>query len=106
QGYASLRCPRNSFIAAPLRNTDNTRDSVRCAGAGLNLKRIRIMANSFGSQAMLRVGDLDFTIFRLEAAAKAFPRAAHLPFSLKILLENLLRTEDGKSVRAEDIQAL
>jgi aconitate hydratase len=64
------------------------------------------MANSFGSQATLRVGDRDFTIFRLDATAKAFPRAAHLPFSLKILLENLLRTEDGKSVRAEDIQAL
>ena len=34
------------------------------------------------------------------------PQAARLPFSLKILLENLLRTEDGVSVRAEDIEAL
>jgi aconitate hydratase len=64
------------------------------------------MANSFGSQSTLRVGDGDFTIFRLAAAAKAFPQAVHLPFSLKILLENLLRTEDGKAVRPEDIEAL
>jgi aconitate hydratase len=64
------------------------------------------MADSFGSQATLRVGDRDFTIFRLDTAAKAFPQLNRLPFSLKILLENLLRTEDGKSVRAEDIAAL
>jgi aconitate hydratase len=64
------------------------------------------MADSFGSQATLRVGDRDFSIFRLAAAAKVFPQAARLPFSLKILLENLLRTEDSKSVRAEDVQAL
>jgi aconitate hydratase len=64
------------------------------------------MADSFGSRAALRVGDRDFTIFRLDAAVKALPQAARLPFSLKILLENLLRTEDGKAVRAEDIEAL
>jgi aconitate hydratase len=64
------------------------------------------MADSFGSQATLRVGDRDFTIFRLDAVAKVFPKAGHLPFSLKILLENLLRTEDGKTVRAEDIKPL
>src|ERR1700730_6747360 len=64
------------------------------------------MADSFGSQATLRVGDRDYTIFRLDAAVRAFPAAGHLPYSLKILLENLLRTEDGKSVRAEDIEAL
>src|SRR5438034_1858467 len=64
------------------------------------------MANSFGSQATLRVGDRDFSMFRLEAVIRAWPQAANLPYSLKILLENLLRTEDGKAVRAEDIQAL
>src|SRR5437660_1500311 len=64
------------------------------------------MADSFGGQATLRVGDRDYTIFRLDAVARSFPAAAHLPYSLKILLENLLRTEDGKSVRAEDIEAL
>src|SRR5689334_12365503 len=64
------------------------------------------MADSFGSQATLRVGDREFTIFRLDAAFKALPQAGRLPFSLKILLENLLRTENGKSVRAKDIEAL
>src|SRR5690349_4430587 len=64
------------------------------------------MADSFGSRGTLRVGDRDFTIFRLDRATKALPQAGRLPFSLKILLENLLRTEDGKSVRADDIEAL
>jgi aconitate hydratase len=64
------------------------------------------MVNSFKSQARLRVGDLDYTIHRLDAAAKAHPSAARLPYSLKILLENLLRTEDGLVVRADDIKAL
>jgi len=64
------------------------------------------MANSFGSEATLRVADRDFTIFRLDTVEKVFRDAARLPYSLKILLENLLRTEDGRSVRKEDIEAL
>src|SRR5262249_9693072 len=46
------------------------------------------------------------TIYRLAALQKNFPEAAWLPYSLKILLENLLRTENGKTVQAEDIEAL
>ena len=53
------------------------------------------MANSFGSRAILTVGDRSYTIHRLDAVYKKLPDAARLPFSLKILLENLLRTEDG-----------
>jgi aconitate hydratase len=64
------------------------------------------MANSFGSRATLQVGERDYTIFRLDAVQRTFPQAARLPFALKILLENLLRTEDGASVRREDIEAL
>jgi aconitate hydratase len=64
------------------------------------------MANTFGSQAALRVGGREYTIFRLRTVEEAFPQAARLPYALKILLENLLRTEDGQAVRAEDIQAL
>jgi aconitate hydratase len=64
------------------------------------------MANSFGSQAPLRVGEQTYTIFRLEAVSKVHPGAARLPYSLKILLENLLRTEDGAIVRPEEIMAL
>ncbi len=60
------------------------------------------MSNSFGSRSTLRVGDLDYTIHRLDAV----PNAARLPYSLKILLENLLRTEDGQAVRAADAAAL
>ena len=64
------------------------------------------MPNSFGTQATLTVGDRDYTIYRLDAVYQKFPQAARLPFSLKILLENLLRTEDGVNVTPEDIEAL
>ena len=56
------------------------------------------MANSFGSQSTLKVGDRSYTIHRLDAVYKTLPDAARLPYSLKILLENLLRTENGLSV--------
>jgi aconitate hydratase len=64
------------------------------------------MANSFGSQTTLSVGDTQYAIFSLDAIAKTFPAAARLPYSLKVLLENLLRCEDGLTVRPEDIEAL
>ncbi|MEV5497661.1 aconitate hydratase AcnA [Nonomuraea fuscirosea] len=59
-------------------------------------------ANSFGSRDTLRVGDAAYEIFRLDAVEGA----ARLPYSLKILLENLLRTEDGANVTADHIRAL
>jgi aconitate hydratase len=64
------------------------------------------MDKQFGSQSSLRVGDRDYTIFRLDGVARTHPRVARLPFSLKILLENLLRCQDGATVRPEDIEAL
>src|SRR6516164_7414533 len=64
------------------------------------------MSNQFGSKSTLQVGDRTYTIYRLATMAKTIPAAARLPFSLKILLENLLRTEDGLAVRPEDIAAL
>jgi aconitate hydratase len=64
------------------------------------------MVDPFGSQAALRVGDREYTVFRLDAVAKKLPGAAKLPFSLKILLENLLRTADGQVVTAGDVEAL
>src|SRR5262245_35037233 len=64
------------------------------------------MNNSFGSQATLTVGDRTYTIYRLDAVEKKFTQAARLPYSLKILLENLLRTENGLSVRPADVGAL
>ncbi len=64
------------------------------------------MSNSFGSRSSLSVGGKSYTIYRLSAIEKALPEAARLPFCLKILLENLLRTENGLSVRKEDIEGL
>ncbi|MDQ6750647.1 MAG: aconitate hydratase [Actinomycetota bacterium] len=61
--------------------------------------------NSFNARATLKAGDREVEIFRLDALQAAFD-VARLPFSLKILLENLLRTEDGTSVRTHDIEAL
>ena len=62
-------------------------------------------ANSFDARAELAVGDRRFEIFRLDALQARFD-VARLPFSLKILLENLLRTEGNGSVTAADIEAL
>ncbi len=62
--------------------------------------------NSFGSESTLQVGERSFTIYRLDAVEKAIPQAARLPFSLKVLLENLLRTEDAVTVKKADIEAL
>ena len=62
-------------------------------------------ANSFDSRATLRVGDASYEIYRLDALQSKFD-VARLPFSLKILLENLLRNEDGDAIRAADIEAL
>ncbi|MDE3130821.1 MAG: hypothetical protein KGL16_06670, partial [Acidobacteriota bacterium] len=62
-------------------------------------------ANSFGAKAELDVNDRTYEIFRIEALQASYD-VARLPFSLKILLENLLRNEDGETIRAADIEAL
>jgi aconitate hydratase len=63
--------------------------------------------NSFNSRAELAVGDQRYTIFRLDALRQvAGNTVERLPFSLKILLENLLRGEDAAFVHARDIEAL
>ncbi len=62
-------------------------------------------ANSFDAQATLEVGGRSYDIFRLDALQSKYD-VARLPFSLKVLLENLLRNEDGDAVRAEDVEAL
>jgi aconitate hydratase len=61
--------------------------------------------NSFDAKATLSVGDRDYEIYRLDAL-QAEHDVARLPFSLKILLENLLRNEDGETIRADDVIAL
>ncbi len=62
--------------------------------------------NSFGSRASLRVGSREYEIHRLDALDKQGISTKHLPYSLRILLENLLRTEDGRAVKADDIRSL
>ncbi len=61
--------------------------------------------NSFDARARLSVGDRSYEIYRLDALQSKFD-IARLPFSLKILLENLLRNEDGETIRAADIESL
>jgi aconitate hydratase A / 2-methylisocitrate dehydratase len=63
--------------------------------------------NSFGTRDKLNVGAQIFNVHRLELLEKqSVTKLAKLPFSLRILLENLLRFEDGRFVHAEDIRAL
>jgi aconitate hydratase len=62
--------------------------------------------NSFDTRTTLAVGGDSVTIYSLASLERAFPGVATLPFSLKILLENLLRREDGGFVKADDIRAL
>jgi len=61
-----------------------------------------VSANSFDARSTLQVGGESYEIFRLDKVTGA----ARLPYSLKVLLENLLRTEDGANITADHIRAL
>lgn len=58
--------------------------------------------NSFDARAKLTVGSTDYEIYRLDQV----PTTANLPYSLKVLMENLLRSEDGRVVTSEQVEAL
>ena len=62
------------------------------------------MTDSFGARSTLNVGGKDYEIYRLDAVEEG--HVSRLPYSLKILLENLLRFEDGRDVTRDDILAL
>jgi aconitate hydratase len=64
------------------------------------------MSNRFASPASLSAAGKSFTYYPLAAVEAKFPKAKSLPYSLKVLLENLLRGENGLSVMAKDIEAL
>src|ERR1700756_37025 len=65
------------------------------------------MKDSFKSRSLLRVGNREYQICRLDTLdKKKGSTTTRLPYSLRILLENLLRCEDGKTVTAQDIRAL
>ena len=62
--------------------------------------------NSFGAKQTLTVGNNTYQFFSLLEAAKTLGDLSRLPFSLKVLLENLLRNEDGRTVKADDVNAI
>ena len=62
--------------------------------------------NSFNTRSTLKVGNKEYEIYRLDGLDKQGISTKHLPFSLRILLENLLRTEDGRNVRKGDVRSL
>jgi len=83
------------------------RSALENAGKGASLRphfatKEHPLGNSFGAQSTLKVGDKTYTYYRLDAAGNA----ARLPFSMKILLENLLRREDGEVVSREDVLSI
>ena len=62
--------------------------------------------DSFGAKSTLDVDGTSYEIFRLDAVSGDGLDVASLPFSLKVLLENQLRTEDGENVTADHVRAL
>src|SRR5437588_12459011 len=62
--------------------------------------------NTFGSRSTLRVGERSCQIFRLDALDKQGLNTHALPYCMRVLLENLLRNENGRSVQAADIEAV
>ena len=62
--------------------------------------------NSFNAKQSLTVGNKTYQYFSLIEAAKSLGDLSRLPFSLKVLLENLLRNEDGRTVKADDVKAI
>src|SRR5713226_3840429 len=85
--------------------------SVPCCQEGGTIVSLRTVVmptvNSFGTRTSLQVDGRSFQIYSLEALkAAGFPEMAALPYSMKILLENALRHEDGRFVKAADIEGL
>jgi aconitate hydratase len=62
--------------------------------------------NSFGARSNFKVFNKEYELYRIDALDKQGISTGHLPFSLRILLENLLRTEDGRNVTKDEIRAL
>ncbi len=63
-------------------------------------------SNSFGARTALSVGGKSYTIYQLEALEKRGYTLARLPFSIRVMLENVLRREDGEVVTADQVEAL
>jgi len=65
-----------------------------------------VSLNSFSAKTELSVADQTYTIYSLPEAEKTLGEVSRLPYSLKVLLENMLRHEDGRTVTAEDARAI
>jgi len=63
-------------------------------------------SNSFGARTTLKVGSTSYSIFKLEALEKRGFAISKLPFSIRVMLENVLRREDGGVVTADQIEAV
>ena len=87
------------------RPEDSAKLQVRPDRPNRSPGRAPMSENSFNAKDTLAVGGREYEIFRLDALQQRFD-VARLPFSLKVLLENLLRTEGNGSVSAADIEAL
>src|SRR5690606_16257030 len=101
---AGLRAPlaRSGAAARNLPSRPHPRP-VRIAAPA---RRQAAMRDTFGTLSPLRVGAREYRIFRLEALEARGMSVSRLPYTLRILLENLLRHEDGASVSAQDVEAL
>src|SRR3954466_10600710 len=104
------RCPADTICATVPVPSDHVEwrctTHARSCSSGAAMPDILIcMAhpNSFGAKASLDAGGATHEIFRLDALQEKYD-VARLPYSIKILLENLLRFEDGESVTAEDVE--
>src|SRR5215218_2069923 len=99
-------------ILRPARDGLGGLNRLNCPTTGYPAQRIHtghrragtMAGNSFGARAGLDVGDRSLEVFRLDAL-ESVGDVGGLPFSLKVLLENLLRNEDGTAVTAEDVEA-
>ena len=60
--------------------------------------------NTYGAAGSLRVQNLDYNVYRLEALEKRGYNLSRIPYSVKVLLENLLRNEDGHTVKDSDVE--
>src|SRR5262245_39595497 len=113
-----LDCARSARISAKGDGQSGSRDgdsgAARQRAADVSVVRFAFSriarmptVNSFGTRTALAVGSKSYQIYSLPDLQKAgFPDTARLPYSMKILLENLLRHEDGRFVKAADIEAL
>ncbi len=107
-GLSARASPTGPSLAGPARGRPTTSPRARLTSDNPTNDRTReepMSSNSFGAQAALEVDGKNYEIHRLDALQERFD-VARLPYSIKVLLENVLRLEDGLSVTAADVEAI